>query len=345
MKGRALIVPRSDGEKARRALADAGALRTDLSIRVDGEFLVLPIVADAPVPRGLGRETEEEFEPTAPTGPADYRDLLRWSEDERALLPRAFDVVGDLVLVRIPPALRSRSHEIGEALLAFVPGVRLVGADEGVHGVARRRTLRPLAGTGAWRTRHRENGIELEVDLERAYFSPRLAREHARVAAEVRRCDRVYDLCCGVGPFAATIARDGRAASIVAVDSNPEAIELLRATLRRVPNGAHVDARVVDVAEFVASAPPVERVILNLPHEGIKYLTSVARTVARRGRLYYYEVTPRTELERRGETIVRGFDRPGDWTALEPEVVHPYSPAADLAVFEFDRRDGPGEGP
>jgi tRNA (guanine37-N1)-methyltransferase len=336
MKGRAVIVPRTDGERARRTLAEAGVLRTDLSIRADGEFLLLPIATGARVPSGLGPESEEEFEPVPPSGPSDYRDLLPWSDEERALAPRSFDVVGDLVLVRVPPALAPRSQAIGEALLGFVPGVRLVGADEGVHGVARRRTLVPLAGSGTWRTRHRENGVELEVDLELAYFSPRLAREHARVAAEVRDGERVYDLCCGVGPFAATIARDGRAASVVAVDSNPHAIDLLRATLRRVPNGSRVEARVVDVGEFVASAPPVERVILNLPHEGIKYVPSVARAVAHRGRLYYYEVTPRTEVERRGETIVRSFDHPGAWTVRDPEVVHPYSPIADLVVFEFD---------
>ncbi|HTW76558.1 MAG TPA: hypothetical protein VMG14_02180 [Thermoplasmata archaeon] len=65
--------------------------------------------------------------------------------------------------------------------------------------------------------------------------------------------------------------------------------------------------------------------------------------VAPGGRLYYYEVTPRTERERRGETIVRSFERPQDWTVLPWHVVHPYSPASDLIVLEFDRtRKGDG---
>jgi tRNA (guanine37-N1)-methyltransferase len=341
MRGRALIVPRSEGERVRRVLLEVGLLRPDLSIRVDGETIVLPVAADGVVPPGLGRESEEEFEPIAAKGPADYRDLVAGPDDARALLPRSFDVVGDVVLVRIPDELAGRSTEIGRALLEFVPGARLVGVDRGVHGTARRRSLGRLAGEGSWRTRHRENGIELEVDPERAYFSPRLAREHARVAADVEHGDRVYDLCCGVGPFAATIARDGRARSVVAIDSNPDAIELLAATLRRLPNGERVTARVADVAEFVASAPPAERVILNLPHEGIKYLPSVARTVAPRGRLYYYEVTPRTELERRGETIVRSFHQPAEWRTRESHLVHPYSPVADLIGYVFERDDGP----
>ena len=343
MTDRALVVPRSEGERVRRRLADAGLIRTDLAIRADDREIAFPIARDAAVPAGLGREEEREFDPIVPAGPSDYRELLDWAPGPRSLLPRSFDVVGDLVIVRIPPELEDRGREIGSALLRFVPGARQVGADHGVKGSARQRSLERIAGEGPWRTRHRENGIDLEVDVERAYFSPRLAHEHERVASEVRAGERVYDLCCGVGPFAATIARDGRAARVTAVDSNPAAIELLRATLRRLPHADRVEAREEDVGRFCAAAEPVERVILNLPHEGIKYLPSVASVVAPGGRLYYYEVTPRTERERRGETIVRSFERPQDWTVLPWHVVHPYSPASDLIVLEFDRtRKGDG---
>jgi tRNA (guanine37-N1)-methyltransferase len=337
MRARALSVPRSEGETVRRALVDAGLLRTDLAIRHDHEQLLIPVIGGVEVPARFGEPTEADFETVGRSGPADYRDLIPGTLADREELPRSFDVVGDLVLVRVPSALASREPEIGQALLEFVPGARLVGADRGVHGVDRRRTIERLAGSGAWRTRHRENGIELEVDLERAYFSPRLAREHARVASEVRAGDRVYDLCCGVGPFTATIARDGRARAVTAVDANPDAIDLLRATLERLRATVPVDARVGDVGLFAPAAPPAERVILNLPHEGIKYLPSVARSVAPGGRLYYYEVTPRSEFERRGQTIVRSFEGSSEWRAADPHVVHPYSPSADLISIAFDR--------
>jgi tRNA (guanine37-N1)-methyltransferase len=337
MRSRALSVPRADGERIRRALRTAGLLRSDLEIRSDGPRILLPVRAQGDLEKEWGTETEAEFEPVPAAGATDYRDLIPGSSDEKAELPRSFDIIGEIVLIRLPPALEPRATEIGRALLEFVPGTRLVGADHGVHGTDRRRTIERIAGTGPWRTRHRENGIDLAVDLEQAYFSPRLAREHARVAAEVRTGDRVYDLCCGVGPFAATIARDGRARAITAVDSNPAAIDLLRATLRRLASPTPVETRIEDVTAFVAVAPPAERVILNLPHEGIKYLPSVARTVVPGGRLYYYEVTPRTEIERRGETIVRSFEQPAEWTSQPVRVVHPYSPSSDLVAVSLIR--------
>jgi tRNA (guanine37-N1)-methyltransferase len=337
MKGRALLVPRTRGEAVRHLLLDAGRLRTDLAILREGDQLALPLADDDPVPGDWGEVTFREFAPVRPPGATDYRERMVATPEEFELLPRSFDVVGDVVLVRIPPELSSRSKEIGEALLAFVPGARIVGADHGVRGPERRRTLERLAGDGGWRTRHRENGLAIEVDLERAYFSPRLGHEHERVARAVVPGERVYDLCCGVGPFALAIARDGRASHVTAVDSNPDALELLRASLVHRSFASRltvVDAR---VEEFTAGAEPVERVILNLPHEGIKYLPSVARTVARRGRLHYYEVTPRTEFERRAEAVVRTLERPEEWTVSDQHVVHPYSPHSDLVAFVFER--------
>ncbi len=338
MMSRAFLVPRAEGEATRRLLAEAGLLRTDLAIRVEDGLLVLPVVDDAPLPRG-GEVAQREFERLPDEPPSDFRALLPGTAEERRMLPRSFDVVGDIVLVRLPPELEPRRREIGEALLGFVPNARIVAWDRGVHGPERRRTLERIAGSGGWSTRHRENGIELDVDVERAYFSPRLAREHARVAEQVVAGDLVYDLCCGVGPFAVTIARDGRARRVVAVDANPAAIELLRSTLARAAYGPRVAPVLRRVEEFVPGAEPAERVILNLPHEGIKYVASVARAVAAGGCLYYYEVVPRAEADRRADAIVSELPQDPGWKALPAHVVHPYSPTADLVAFVF-RRDG-----
>jgi tRNA (guanine37-N1)-methyltransferase len=314
-------------------------LRTDLEILKEGDYLVLPVGEVTPTPPAAGELVVREFAVVARAGPADYRDLVSWPTPVKMRLPRAFDVVGDIVLVRLPEELMAQREEIGEALLRFVPSARLVGQDLGVHGPERLRRVERIAGSGGWRTRHRENGLEFEVDVEQAYFSPRLAREHERVASEVRRGERVYDLCCGVGPFAVTIARDGRASHVTAVDANPAAVDLLRATLARYPFAARVTAMESSLESFLPSAGPADRVILNLPHEGIKYLSSVARTVAARGRLHYYEVTLRAEAGRRGEAVVESLGPP-DWRLVDRHVVHPYSPAADLMAFTLERSEG-----
>jgi tRNA (guanine37-N1)-methyltransferase len=336
MKSPGLRVPRSRGESIRRRLRESSELRGDLEILREGEYLVFPIAGVRPIPTEWGEVVEREFRSVPGPAPSDYRETLNWTPEAKAELPRSFDVVGDIVLIRLPDSLEPRKEEIGQALLSFVPSARIVGLDRGVHGPERRRRVERIAGTGGWRTRHRENGLDLEVDLERAYFSPRLAHEHERVAAEVSEGERVYDLCCGVGPFALLLARDGRASRITAVDSNPAAVSMLRATAARYPWGGRIEVVEAPVERFLPRAEAVERVILNLPHEGIKYLPSVAPTIAPRGRLHYYEVSPRAVLERRAEEVLTALG-PGRWGLVDRHLVHPYSPASDLVAFVIER--------
>jgi tRNA (guanine37-N1)-methyltransferase len=338
MRARALRVPRGDAESVRQKLRSAGLLADGLRVERDGPDVLLPLRPDAEPPDGLGLTIDHEFAAVRPRAPASYRDLLDLPTEEQRRLPRAFDVVGDIVLVRLPAQLEPRATQIGEALLAFVPGARVVGLDRGVQGPERRRSVERIAGAGGWATRHRENGIELSVDVEAAYFSPRLAREHLRFAVDVVDGMSVYDLCCGVGPFAVTVARDGRARSVTAVDANPQALTLLRTTLARAGLAGRVMPVEARVEEFLETAPPVERVVFNLPREGIKYAPSVGTAVAPGGRLTYFEVVGRGSAEDHAGSVIEALGGAGDWSLREFHPVHPYSPAADLVAYTFNRR-------
>jgi tRNA (guanine37-N1)-methyltransferase len=338
MRARGLRVARRDAETTRLRLREAGALRDDLRIAREPAHVVLPLRDDALPRPELGEVIEREFDPVGERPPKSYRDLVPVSPEERLELPRAFDVVGDIVLVRLPTGAEAKAPEVGAALLRFVPGARIVGLDRGVQGPERRRCVERIAGNGGWATRHRENGIEFSVDVEAAYFSPRLAREHLRVALDVAPGMSVYDLCCGVGPFALTIARRGVARRIVAVDSNASALGLLQQTLERSGWSGRVEPRRLGIEEFLPTASPVERVVFNLPREGIKYASSVGSVVAPAGRLAFYEVVERGTAESHAEKVIEALGGPGSWQLVDLHEVHPYSPAADLLSYTFVRR-------
>ncbi len=338
MRSLAIVAARAHGEEVRRRLSELGLLRADLRIDSDGSTVSFPIASapEHPIPGGMIEE--REFRPLRPPRPRSYRDLLALPPEEAALLPRAFDVIGDIVLVRVPPELAPRGAEIGQALLEFVPGARTVGEDLGVVGIERIRSIRRLAGSGPWSTRHSENGLSFDVDLERAYFSPRLAREHARVAEEVRTGDKVLDLCCGVGPFSLTIARAGRARRIWAVDLNPAAIALGRSNAERLGLAARVAFIEQPIEQFVGAAERCERVIFNLPREGIKYLPQVGTTVEPGGSIYYYEVTDMGGFSRRPAELAELLGSvAGSWVPASARRVHPYSPRQELALFQIRR--------
>ncbi|HTT26268.1 MAG TPA: methyltransferase [Thermoplasmata archaeon] len=335
MRSLAVVVPRTDGERTRRRLRELGLLRTDLAVGHVGERLAFPVHAGPTETWANATVEEQEFEEMVETSPASYAELALVPEEVRTALPRAFDVVGDVVLVRLDADQARWGSAIGAALRAFVPGARLVAWDRGVHGEHRVRTLVPLAGEGGFRTVHRENGLAFQIDLQRAYFSPRLGREHARVAAAGRPGEEVLDLCCGIGPFGLTLLRSAKSRRATFVDVNPDAIALVEENARRLGVADRVRALAVDLERFLADAPVAERVVFNLPHGGIKYVAQVSNAVARGGTLHYYEIMERSAVAARLAALPASFA--GPWSLREHHIVHPYSPSSDLVAVTLDR--------
>jgi tRNA (guanine37-N1)-methyltransferase len=339
MRSLAAVVPREHAESVRRALVEAGVLRPELEVLHDDATVAFAVTGPVAVPPSGARFEEREFPGRSPRKAGSYVELAEAPPEVRPTMPRSFDVVGDIVLVRIPPELGPYETTIGTALLAFVPGARIVGADRGVHGEARLRRLERLAGTGSWTTVHHENGLGLDVDVERAYFSPRLAREHALVAAEVRSGERVIDFAAGVGPFGAHILRDGRAAELVSLDANPAASALAERNLARASRGRPYSVVTDTIEAFAPHAGTCQRAILNLPHGGIKYLALVAPTLDRGGALHYYERTARSRVPARPEELVNEVRAAvaGSWSVPDSHVVHPYSPTEDIMAYRLER--------
>lgn len=316
-----VVVPRRQGEQVRQRLLEAGTLRTDLQIVGDGDDLIFPVTG--PVD---DLETVERAFPVVETGPSDYRELLDLPDDVQRRLPSSFDRIGDLVLFKLPDDLEPYKAMVGEALAEFT-SARSVALDHGVEGRWRVRELEVVVGADDLATVHREHGVALHVDPSRAYFSPRLATEHRRVADLVEDGETVVDAFAGVGPFSLVIARHAAPARVVAVEANPDAVELLE---RNVEEGGADVVEVLegDAAEILPSLD-ADRVIMNLPHDAADYLDAARAALDGAGWIHLYEIVEEADvaqrvdaLEAEGLTVERRRD------------VHHYSPTQEMVVFD-----------
>ena len=201
--------------------------------------------------------------------PNDMRKALRGQLSEADLRQfRAFDVVGDIAVVKLPPALLPKKRLIGQALLDMQKNVRIVlNQTSPVKGEYRTRELEVIAGEGGTETTYYETGCIFQVDLTKAYFSPRLATERLRVARLVKPGEAVTNLFAGVGSFSLVIARHSQAAIIYSIDINPTAFDYMQTNIRINRVGDRVVALQGDAREVVRTrlAGKADRVLMPLP--------------------------------------------------------------------------------
>lgn len=331
----ALRVPLAEGERVRRALLDEGALRLDLKVRREAGELLLPLMDSEP---RLGFPVAvAEFE-AVEDAPRHYAERLKdLPEAARALLPSSFDVIGHVLIVKMPEALREHERAIAQALLDTTPRVRTVADDEGVTGELRVRALRILAGERETSTEHAENGVRIRVDPATCYFSPRLATERHRVARQVRPGERVVDLMAGVAPFALVIARHARPARVDAIDLNEAAIAFARENARLNKVEDTVFPERADARAWAAAHPGVaDRVITNLPHSAHAFLEEALLVLKEEGTWHYHCIQDEGGLGRHlAELASRASEAGRGLRVMGTRVVRAYSPRERHYAVDF----------
>lgn len=285
----AVFSPFKEAEATRRKLQTEGALRRDLAPSRTQTGVWFPVL-----------QSDETWDFTArDVRPNSFMDLLDLNDLERSLANRAFEHLGDIAILKIPRELAGRASDFGEALMKFL-GCRAVFHDNGVVGEFRTRDLELIAGSGGAETIVAENGFNLHVDVTRAYFSPRLASERARVVASITAGQSVIDLFGGVAPLAVQAARAG--ATVTCVDLNPDAIELAHHNVAEAKVEATLicgDARVVG-----PTLDPADHVIMNLPHLAKEFIATGTSCTRPGGILHHHEIMENASLPTRQASLV-----------------------------------------
>lgn len=319
-------VPRAEAEATRRRLLDLDALRIDLTVGRDGDFVVFPVL-DSCGPRLPA--IEFDFQPRE-VRVATYQDLLPRELHESA--PRAFDVLGDIVIVKVPSDLWPQAARIGAALLSF-HRARAVFHDRGVKDPYRVRELERIAGTGSAQTTVHENGVRLHVDPSKAYFSPRLAGERERVVAKVKPGEHLVDLFGGVAPLGVQAAKVG--AIVDSIDLNPDAVALARSNAEENNVTDRLTLHCGDARVVAKQLTPADRIFMNLPH-GAKEFLDVACALAKPGAtIHHHEILPAADIETREQELKSQLAKLGRHVhAIAIRTVRNYSPQE--AHFAFD---------
>lgn len=178
---------------------------------------------------------------------------------------------------------------------------------EKVSGKLRTIKVRWLAGEKNKQAVYKENNCRFKLNVEKCYFSSRLASERAEIAKMIKKNDKVLVLFGGVAPFAIVIAKKtgarvvsvelGRACSKYArenvlLNKLNEKVEIVQGDVRKLKKLVKGKFDVI-----VMPRPQIKESFL-------KYITGFCR---KNTRIYYYDFGRQEELGKILEKIKNDF--------------------------------------
>jgi tRNA (guanine37-N1)-methyltransferase len=210
---------------------------------------------------------------------------------EATELYSAFDQIGDIIIIRIPDSLLSKKKVIGQTLLENVHPARSVFYQSSdVEGDFRTRNLEIIAGEDNTETEYKEFGCRFRVDVEKAFFSPRLSTERNRIAQLVQDGEVIINMFGGVGMFSIVAAKKKRC-TVYNIDLNPYAAKLCEQNIKlnKKISGTVVSIQ-GDAAQVIKEQlqDKGDRTLMLLPERSDEFLDSAISATKSGGIIHYY---------------------------------------------------------
>jgi len=212
------------------------------------------------------------------------------SEEENEQLISAFDQIHQIIVVRIPDSLVSKKQIIGKTLLEQVSTANSVFYQSSpVEGDFRTRKLEVIAGEDKTQTEYKENGCRFIVDVEKAFFSPRLSTERERIAGLVKDGEVIINMFGGVGMFSVLAAKN-MSCTVYNIDLNPVAAQLCKENVQINKLKGEVISLNGDATEVINEqlVGKADRVLMLLPERSDEFLDAALTGLKDEGIIHYY---------------------------------------------------------
>ncbi len=218
------------------------------------------------------------------------------TEEELTKAVRAYDVIGDIVIIEVPDELKKREKLVAETLLENHKNIKAV-FKKGKH-TGKYRLQKPewLAGERKRETEYRENNVRIKLNVETSYFSPRLSTERKRIMEQVKKGETVLVMFSGVGPYPLVIAKNTKAKEIFSVEINPKAVKYQNENilLNKIKN---IRLHRGDVKKIIPKLnKKFDRVLMPLPKGAEDYLDTAIKAVKKKGIIHFYDFLNEEEI-------------------------------------------------
>ncbi len=203
------------------------------------------------------------------------------------ILPDRWELVGDIVILKLDPACMPYRELIGRTY-AEVLGAKTVCADvRGVSGEFRRPSMKVLYGTDTESVRL-ENGIRYRFDVTKVMYASGNTDERMRMRNLDCAGETVVDMFAGIGYFTLPLARFSGARRVFACEKNPESYGFL---VKNVMDNGVSDVVIPILADnrTLLGKSFANRILMGYIHTTSEFVPTAVRMIRPGGVIHYHD--------------------------------------------------------
>ncbi len=277
----AVIVPKEMGQERIEELKSKNLLDPDRRIRQEGDQLIIPVIK-----KGNSIDTSPELRPKRSTPFQKIKKGIELSKEKKKILPRRWEKIGDVLLIKLPEKLNPHKDEIAK-VYANVLNTKTVLLQGNILGKKREPEVEKIYGEST-ETVHIENGVKFKLDTQQLMFSSGNIDERIRMSKSVKKGETVIDMFAGIGYFTLPMGVHGDPRKIYALEINPTAFSYLKENIALNGIEGTVEPRLGDNRDF--SFQGADRIIMGYLHETYKYIPKALGFLNGSGIIHYHTI-------------------------------------------------------
>lgn len=217
------------------------------------------------------------------------------SEEELSLLPRGFQTIGKVMILKLNSKLLDKKEIIGKACLEQLPKIRAIYLNLGkIKGTFREpEKIEYLMGEENSIVEHKEHGVKYKFDFTKIMFSKGNLYERKFLATLVKPGEVIVDMFAGIGYFSLPIGKHVNIEKIYSIELNNESYKFLVENIKLNKLEDKIDPIFGDckkeVVKLSESGIRADRVIMGVFPAPKDFIRNALKLVKDKGTIYHYE--------------------------------------------------------
>ena len=254
------------------------------------------------------------------------------TEKELDYLPKGYQIVGNILLIKLNKKLLKHRKLIGKSIIGILPYVHTVALIKGIKKQTREPQIEIIAGCKKTQTLHQEHGCKFLLDVSEIMWSQGNKEERIRLIKTVKPKEKIVDMFAGIGYFSIFLAKYCEPEKIYAIDINPKAIDYLRKNiwLNNVENKIEIlqgDCR--NFAKFLENT--ANRIIMGYLFKTEKFLPHALKIAKNNAIIHFHRTVKQEEIDKIREKL----EKKAKVRVLRTKKVKSYAPKIWHVVFDL----------